>query len=179
MNANNIESKFAAMGARLKVREIPSRWRQGARSWISPTDFAVDIRRDGSGEFFELRVPTHLRESLNVAVMQAEPKRRHHAKAVPKPLPTRSHPSSLSDRRAAHRAERPAHTNESILRPPAPHPSTSKPRPTRDRFRPRPPRPDQRIRRRRRRGNSQSHGAAPADRATRLRSLCRDPGSRA
>ena len=49
MNANHIESKFAAMGARLKVREIPSRWRQGDRSWISPRDFAVDIRRDGHG----------------------------------------------------------------------------------------------------------------------------------
>jgi len=29
MNAKNIESKFAAMGARLKVREIASRWRHG------------------------------------------------------------------------------------------------------------------------------------------------------
>lgn len=26
MNVNNLESKFAAMGARLKVREIASRW---------------------------------------------------------------------------------------------------------------------------------------------------------
>ena len=47
MNAKHIESKFAAMGARLKVREIASRWRQGDRSWINPTDFAVDIQRDG------------------------------------------------------------------------------------------------------------------------------------
>jgi len=29
MNAKQIESKFAAMGARMKVREIPSQWRQG------------------------------------------------------------------------------------------------------------------------------------------------------
>ena len=77
MNANNIESKFAAMGARIKVREVASRWRQGARAWVSPEDFAVDIRRDGNGEFFELRVPTHLRETLDVSVMQAEPKERH------------------------------------------------------------------------------------------------------
>ena len=77
MNANNIESKFAAMGARIKVREIASRWRQGARAWVSPADFAVDIRRDNAGEFFELRVPTHLRETLDVSVMQAEPKQRH------------------------------------------------------------------------------------------------------
>ena len=77
MNAKNIESKFAAMGARLKVREIASRWRQGARAWVSPADFAVDIRRDNAGEFFKLRVPTHLRETLDVSVMQAEPKQRH------------------------------------------------------------------------------------------------------
>jgi hypothetical protein len=84
MNANHIESKFAAMGARLKVREIASRWRQGDRSWVSPRDFAVDIQRDGQGEFFELRVPTHLSESLDVAVMQAEPKQRHLLLAVRK-----------------------------------------------------------------------------------------------
>jgi len=77
MNTNNIESKFATMGARIKVREIPSRWRQGNRTWVSPEDFAVDIARDGHGEFFELRVPTHLRETLDVSVMQAEPKQRH------------------------------------------------------------------------------------------------------
>jgi hypothetical protein len=77
MNANNIESKFAAMGARIKVRKIASRWRQGDRTWVSPADFAVDIRRDGNGEFFELRVPTHLSETLDVSVTQAEPKQRH------------------------------------------------------------------------------------------------------
>jgi len=84
MNAKNIESKFAAMGARLKVREIASRWRQGDRTWIDPADFAVDIRRDGNGEFFELRVPTHLSDSLDIAVMQAEPKQRHLLLAVRK-----------------------------------------------------------------------------------------------
>jgi hypothetical protein len=77
MNANNLESKFATMGARLKVREIPSHWRQGDRTWISPRDFAVDIQRDTRGEFFELRVPTHLSDSLEVSVPQIEPKQRH------------------------------------------------------------------------------------------------------
>jgi len=84
MNAKPIESKFAAMGARLKVREVPSRWRGGDRSWIQPTDFAVDIQRDGTGEFFELRVPTHLSASLDVSVMQCEPKQRHLLLAVRK-----------------------------------------------------------------------------------------------
>ena len=84
MNAKHIESKFSAMGARLKVREIPSRWRMGDRHWIDPADFAVDIQHDGSGEFFELRVPTHLSEALDVAVMQTEPKLRHLLLAVRK-----------------------------------------------------------------------------------------------
>jgi hypothetical protein len=74
MNANQIESKFAEMGARLKVREIParlSRWNSNR------ADYAVDIQRDRNGEFFELRVPDHLRDDLEVSVMQSEPKQRH------------------------------------------------------------------------------------------------------
>jgi hypothetical protein len=77
MNAKPIESKFAAMGARLKVREIPSRWRLGDRTWASPREFAVDLQSDGSGQFFELRVPTHLSESLDISVMQVVPQERH------------------------------------------------------------------------------------------------------
>ena len=77
MNANQLESKFSAMGARMRVREIPSRWRQGDRSWVSPKDFAMDLRRDSHGQFFELRVPTHLSESLEISVMQAMPEERH------------------------------------------------------------------------------------------------------
>ena len=88
MNAKQIESKFTAMGARLKVREIPTRrvlvpvW---ARRNIAQPDYAVDIRRDERGEFFELRVPETLRESLDVSVMQAEPKQRHLLLLVRKP----------------------------------------------------------------------------------------------
>ena len=74
MNAKHIESKFTAIGARLKVREIPSRWQMGDRKWIDPADFAVDIQHDGRGEFFELRVPTHLRESFEATVLQTAPK---------------------------------------------------------------------------------------------------------
>jgi hypothetical protein len=72
------------MGARLKVREVPSRWLQGDRTWINPSDFAVDIQRDGAGKFFELRVPTHLSDTLDVSVMQSEPKQRHLLLAVRK-----------------------------------------------------------------------------------------------
>ena len=82
MNAIQLESKFAAMGARMKVRAIPSRWRQGDRTWVTPSDFAMDLRRDGNGQFFELRVPTHLSESLEINVMQALPDQRHLLLAV-------------------------------------------------------------------------------------------------
>jgi hypothetical protein len=77
MNAKHIESRFAQMGARLKVRQIPSRWHRGVREWIDPQDYALDIRRDGHNEFFELRVPTHLNDSLEVNVAQAELENRH------------------------------------------------------------------------------------------------------
>lgn len=57
MNANQIESKFAEMGARLVVREVPSR----VNTWSSAApDYAVDIQRDRKVEFFELRDPGHL-----------------------------------------------------------------------------------------------------------------------
>src|SRR5512136_1875339 len=85
MNTQPIESGFAQMGARVKVREIPSRWTQGDRSWINPQDYSLDIQRDGKGEFFELRVPTHLSETLDVTVMQSEPKQRHLLLFVRKP----------------------------------------------------------------------------------------------
>lgn len=65
------------MGARLKVQEVPSRWRQGDRAWVNPTAIVVDIRRDRAGEFFELRVPTHLRQTADVSVMQTEREQRH------------------------------------------------------------------------------------------------------
>jgi len=68
------------MGARFKVREIPTRqvtvpvWMR--RSFPQP-DYAVDLRRDRHGQFFELGVPDVLRDSLDVTVMQAELKQRH------------------------------------------------------------------------------------------------------
>jgi hypothetical protein len=74
MNAIQIESKFAEMGARLVVRDVPAR----LNTWSSAAaDYAVDIQRDRKGEFFELRVPGHLRDDLEVSVMQSEPKQRH------------------------------------------------------------------------------------------------------
>lgn len=69
MNAKQIECKFAMMGARFKVRIIPTR--------RVSEDYAVDIQQDRRGEFFELRVPEHLRAAMDVTVMQSEPRQRH------------------------------------------------------------------------------------------------------
>lgn len=77
MNTKPIESKFAAMGARLKLRETASWPNSWARQWGRAEDYAMDIQSDARGQFFELRVPRHLRESLDVSVMQTEPKQRH------------------------------------------------------------------------------------------------------
>ena len=76
MNAKSIESKFATMGARLKVREIAPVWTRW-NGWQRTEDYAVDIRSDDRGQFFELRVPEHLRDAVDVTVPQAEPKQRH------------------------------------------------------------------------------------------------------
>jgi hypothetical protein len=45
MNAIQLESKFAAMGARMKVREIQSRWRQGEWFFVPEPSFVVDDKR--------------------------------------------------------------------------------------------------------------------------------------
>ena len=71
MNASQIESKFAQMGARVKLREVPDQFNGTTR------DYAVDIQRDRDGQFFEVRIPTHLRGGVDVSVMQSEPKQRH------------------------------------------------------------------------------------------------------
>jgi len=82
MNANQIESKFAEMGARFRMRAVSDR----LNTWGSAAaDYAVDIQRDRKGEFFELRIPAHLRDELEVSVMQSEPKQRHLLLFVRKP----------------------------------------------------------------------------------------------
>jgi hypothetical protein len=83
MNTEKIESKFAAMGARLKVREVPPEWRRWF-GWQRSEDYAVEIQKDRHGQFFELRVPTHLSDFLDVCVMQIEPRWCHLLLAVHK-----------------------------------------------------------------------------------------------
>jgi len=69
MNANHLESKFAMMGARFKVSVAPAQ--------RSSSDYAVDIQKDRRGQFFELRVPEPLRDSLDVNVLQTDKRDRH------------------------------------------------------------------------------------------------------
>jgi len=70
MNANHLADKFTAIGARLKVQLTePRRWQAD--------DYAIDIRRDREGEFFELRVPQSMRDTLDLTVLQADKRERH------------------------------------------------------------------------------------------------------
>src|SRR5437867_2474355 len=64
MNAEHIESKFTAMGARFRTRIVP-------RSRRTSASYAMDIRSDRRGEFFELRVLQNLSDKLDVNVLQA------------------------------------------------------------------------------------------------------------
>lgn len=69
MNANQLETKFALMGARFKVSVAPPQ--------SASNDYAVDIQRDRRGQFFELRVPEPLRDALDVNVLQTDKRDRH------------------------------------------------------------------------------------------------------
>ena len=77
MNPKHIETKFAAMGARLKVREAPSGLMMWRTNPVPAINYAVDIQRDAQGQYFELRVPAQVRGSLEATVLQAEPRQRH------------------------------------------------------------------------------------------------------
>jgi hypothetical protein len=69
MNATQIESQFAGIGARFKLRLSLDRW--------ETNDYAIDIRRDRQGEFFELRLAERLRDSVDASVLQADKRDRH------------------------------------------------------------------------------------------------------
>lgn len=72
MKEKLIANQFARMGARFKiVHQEEDRFR------LRPADYAIDIRHDQRGEFFEMRVPSGLEERLEVTVMQARPQERH------------------------------------------------------------------------------------------------------
>ena len=64
MEQTHIERQFAAMGARFRISDRAAN-RRAVRS-----DYAIDIQKDGHGEFFELNVPPHLRGAVEVTVLQ-------------------------------------------------------------------------------------------------------------
>jgi len=66
MNANHIEAKFAALGARFKLQPT-----------FSGSDFAIDIQRDRAGEFFEFRRHDRVRDSVDLTVLQTDSRDRH------------------------------------------------------------------------------------------------------
>ncbi len=70
MNANLIGGRFAAMGARIKVRESDSFPKDGP-------GYEVDIRHDRRGEFFEVRVAERSARALDFRVAQIEKRDRH------------------------------------------------------------------------------------------------------
>lgn len=77
MNASTIANQFARMGARIRViRQETAR---------SGADYALDIRADQKGQYFELRVPTSLARELDLAVLQVQPQNRHLVLLVKKP----------------------------------------------------------------------------------------------
>jgi len=71
MIQTHIERQFAAMGARFRMSESEAN-RRAARA-----DYAIDIRKDCQGEFFELSMPSHLREAVEITVLQNEKDDRH------------------------------------------------------------------------------------------------------
>src|SRR5205823_3272151 len=70
MDRELLESRFARMGARLKVQERASRGRSG-----STMNMVVDMQRDRKGEFFEIS----LRPAADVRleVVDLQPSQRH------------------------------------------------------------------------------------------------------
>ena len=75
MSRQTLESRFARMGARLKVQErVPSRFLSTFRS-VGDVNFSVDVQRDGKGEFFEIR--TRPGVDLKIDVVDVQPAERH------------------------------------------------------------------------------------------------------
>ena len=68
MNTQPIESGFAQMGARFKVREIPSVWRRNRVSWFDPRE---QLPRSGGETVYVCRQrPNGLTEKEYRALLQ-------------------------------------------------------------------------------------------------------------
>ena len=74
MNTEILERHFDRMGARFKQARPASprfSWRR------EPEDYALDVKQDRRGEYFELSVPDSLDHSLDANILQVVPKKRH------------------------------------------------------------------------------------------------------
>lgn len=70
MNTPILENQFARVGARVKVVQ------QNETRWNRP-GFALDVRRDDDGEFFEVRLPSVPQPAPELVVLQADRHDRH------------------------------------------------------------------------------------------------------
>src|SRR5688572_14425834 len=77
MNSETIANQFARMGARFRlVHQETSR---------RGSDYALDIRADRRGQYFELSIPPLAEPSLDLSVLQVQPQDRHLVLLVKKP----------------------------------------------------------------------------------------------
>jgi hypothetical protein len=76
MNTEHLEKKFAAIGARTKVRTVKEGrwgWRPGS---VAPGAPKIDILQDRKGEYFDIAVAEG-DENLELQVLDVQPKDRH------------------------------------------------------------------------------------------------------
>jgi hypothetical protein len=71
MKPTHIERHFAAMGARFRISGPAGNRRD------REDDYAIDIRKDRHGEFFELRIPAAIEPDIEIDVLQKTPGERH------------------------------------------------------------------------------------------------------
>lgn len=69
MNSEVIAPQFVRMGARFQITDRETSRQQ--------TDYALDIKADRRGQFFELSIPASQKNSLDLAVLQTLPAERH------------------------------------------------------------------------------------------------------
>ncbi len=71
MDVDHLDRAFAAIGARVKVREAP----RPRYSWERPRPLAIDVGNDRRGEFFEIRKGPNV--DPDILAMSVQPEDRH------------------------------------------------------------------------------------------------------
>ena len=75
MEVENLERKFEAMGARLKVGKMRPDRLLGSFTWSGSSRFRIDVKSDRKGEFFELMLRPDVEPEF--LVLDVKPKDRH------------------------------------------------------------------------------------------------------